>query len=105
MSYDFGEFRSASFTTALHDASIFEVMGPSQREVVYVVARRFCGVEWWAERMRFTAKIRDVETDGPMFSVSMIPVGPVVTERAEWWRRWGYAVVRLLPTWTAGEAT
>jgi hypothetical protein len=58
-------------------------------------ARTLFGIEWWSERAECDVCVTgwDRENNEATFSI----VSEVAHERAEWWRRWGYALVRHLP--------
>jgi hypothetical protein len=58
-------------------------------------SRELFGIEWWSDRTECDVCITgwDDTTCEAMFSI----VSEVIHERAEWWRRWGYAVIRHLP--------
>src|SRR5437867_2415704 len=49
------------------------------------------GVTWYFERCR-TRGVFDVKRDEILFT----PTGPVLTERASWWRRAGYRLLSFL---------
>jgi hypothetical protein len=86
----------ATFTLS----GVWDPIGLGERDVVYIpAARRLFGVDWYPERLLFRARV----TGSTWASLtedcawSFEPLTPVRTERAERWRRWGYAIVRRLP--------
>jgi hypothetical protein len=73
----------------------------TEREFLLMLdARRMFGIDWWAERQRFTGRVNTEFSQG-QFGVSVEPRSPIVVERSEWWRRWGFAIVKRLPQWRA----
>lgn len=85
-------------TTDVQGAALDLKVGEEQ-EVVYGEGRRLFGIDWWAERLVFDARVitasRDIETGDCDMSFEI--VSPVRELRAAWWRRFGYAIVRQLP--------
>lgn len=63
------------------------------QQVRYGYNRRFLGVMWWNERYAFQG---DIHQNGPG-SFTIKTTNPISIERAEWWRRLGYALVYHLP--------
>jgi hypothetical protein len=52
--------------------------------------------DWYPAQLRFRARV----TCDSVETCSCDLLTPVTTVRVTWWRRWGYALVRHLPTWS-----
>ncbi len=76
----------------------------SRDVILCVESRRVLGVDFYAERRRFQALVRSAEhsNDG-IISCAFQPTTPVLVERAEWWRRAVFAIVRRLPSFSRSE--
>lgn len=69
------------------------------QEIVYGDGRRLFGIDWWAERVTFDARMVSYshDKDSHNYGLDFEMISPTRELRAEWWRRWGYAVVKRLP--------